>query len=134
MMTADAIALAFNQQNSRKTWKARSDNRPGSETVLFKGTHGMVEITYHVAAAEFSVSFNKVHAAWGDYVRAVARGLYVVLTTLKSAGLPFDAPLSPEGATIRCTVGETRATFVGFTGPMTVQDETMPELKALTAN
>ncbi len=128
-MNADLIALTFNQQNERKSWKARPDSRPSAETVHFKGTHGMIELVYDVWGNRFAVRFNKVHAAWGDYIRAISRGLYIVLSTLKSGGLPFDCPDEPEGCKIECTVLDGSDVYVSYVAdPKTVAEATMPEL------
>lgn len=126
-MTAAAIALAFNTQNMRKVWSARANSRDNMERVHFTTETGMVKLTYDVRENTFRVDFMKVHAAWGDYVRAAARALHVVLTTLKSAGLPFDAPDDDEGVTIRTTTGAEGAITVAYEAPPTVASAIMPE-------
>jgi hypothetical protein len=58
------------------------------------------------------VKFNKFQTAWGDYIKAIARSFYVVLNTLKSAGLPFDAPNSVKDVEIVATASEDNTVYV----------------------
>lgn len=126
-MTAVSIALAFNQQNSRKTWAARPNSREASERVHFVGGAGnLVKLVYDVRDDAWFIQFNKVTAQWGDYVRAIARSFYVVTTTLQSAGLPFTPPPSEDDVTIIChpTQGGVQ---VKYEAPPTVTEAVMPE-------
>lgn len=127
-LTAAAIALAFNTQNTRKVWSARSNSRDNIERVHFTTETGMVKLVYDCRTGTFNVQFNKVQAAWGDYVRAIARAFHVVCSTLKSAGLPFDAPDDDEGVVIRTVTGIGGAITVAYEPPPTVASAIMPEL------
>lgn len=101
------VALAFNSVNERKTWSARHYATNGAELVHFTGGRAnLVTLVLDCQTKRFRVRFNKVHAAWGDYVSAIAKALYVTLTTLKAAGLPFEAPPSHEGIEIIVTQSE----------------------------
>ena len=117
MYNAIEIANAFNQQNDKKSWKAKATTRQvegAAEYVHF--THnGMVTLLLNCNDGRFQIKFNKYQGAWGDYIGAIARGLFVVCTTLKSAGLPFNAPATPDGAIIEAVnsgVGTVHVRFV----------------------
>lgn len=128
-MDAHSIALAFNTANDKKTWIARANSRPagGTDMVHFNAQNGMVTLSYNAVDGKFTVKFNKLHGAWGDYVTAIARSLYVVLNTLKAAGLPFEAPPSPEGVEIIATKGAANVVYVRYVPPV---DPVMPELRS----
>lgn len=123
-MTGAEIAAAFMQQNDKRTWKARSVNRTrnngAGDVVHFESSGGMVSLMYYVESERFAVKFNKFHGAWGDYIKAIARSLFVVLNTLKSAGLPFDAPATLAGMDIHCTTTDDNLTFVKWPGASAV--------------
>lgn len=114
-MTGAEIATAFMQQNDKRHWKARAISK-GRDTVYFEASQGMVALVYDVEAERFAVKFTKFVGAWGDYVKAIARSLFVVLNTLKSAGLPFDAPATLGGMLIECTTTEDTTTYVRWPG------------------
>jgi hypothetical protein len=120
-MTGPEIAAAFMQQNDKRTWRARSVNRaratgPG-DVVHFEAQGAMVALMYYVDTGKFAVKFNKFHGAWGDYIKAIARSLFVVLNTLKSAGLPFDAPPTLAGMVIEATTTDDTTTYVRWPAP-----------------
>lgn len=119
-MTGAEIAAAFMQQNDKRTWKARSVNRARNsatgDVVHFESQGGMVSLMYYVETGRFAVKFNKFHGAWGDYIKAIARSLFVVLNTLKSAGLPFDAPPTLAGMVIEATTTDDNLTHVRWPG------------------
>lgn len=123
------IALVFNTQNTRKVWTARANNRTdsGRDMVHFTTTAGIVSLAYNTLDGRWEIQFNKAHAAWGDYVKAMARALYLILTTLKAAGLPFDAPLSPAGVQITVTATDSAQTFVRWDAPLNALTAIMPE-------
>ena len=124
-LTSAEIALAFNGANTRKTWTARANSRPetGRDMVHFATTTGIVGLAYNVSDGRFQVTFNKFHSAWGDYVKAVARALHVVLSTLKAAGLPFDAPPSAAGVELIVTASDDATTYVRWEPPVTGLDK-----------
>lgn len=129
MIAAD-VALAFNTANSRKTWGARPYASDGQELVHFTAPTNLVTLILECDTGKFAVRFTRTQAAWGDYVTAIARSLHVVLSTLKAAGLPFEAPEDIEGIEIVATVGG-KATYVRWPQqtPLTVASATMPELR-----
>lgn len=114
------ISAAFMQQNDKRMWKARCVNRNRAsghtDVVHFESTGGMVALMYYVETGQFAVKFNKFHGAWGDYIKAIARSLFVVLNTLKSAGLPFDAPPTLAGMRIEAVTTDDTTTFVSWPG------------------
>jgi hypothetical protein len=119
-MNGPEIAAAFMQQNDKRTWKARNVNRArntgAGDVVHFESSGGMVSLMYYVESGRFAVKFNKFHGAWGDYIKAIARSLFVVLNTLKSAGLPFDAPPTLAGMVIEATTTDDNTTYVRWPG------------------
>jgi hypothetical protein len=136
-MTGPEIAAAFMQQNDKKTWRARSVSRARStgagDVVHFESQGGMVSLMYYVDTGQFAVKFNKYHGAWGDYIKAIARSLFVVLNTLKSAGLPFDAPASLAGMVIEATTTDdnlTRVRWPGAPDPQPMGDDLGEHLEA----
>jgi hypothetical protein len=121
MISGAEIAAAFMQHNDKRTWKARCVNRqrvngPSGEVVHFEAAGGMVALMYYPDNGRFAVKFNKFQGAWGDYIKAIARSLFVVLNTLKGAGLPFDAPSSLAGMVIEATTTEDNLTYVRWPG------------------
>lgn len=129
-MIAAEVALAFNGINERKSWVARPYSSNGSEAVHFTTSQNLVTLVLECDTGRFQVRFNKLHAAWGDYIRAISRSLYVVLNTLKAAGLPFDAPADTDGIEIVATATATALTYVRWPHqtPETVETAIMPEL------
>lgn len=122
--TALDIATSFNTQNDKKHWKARATTRnkadAPTEQVLFESAINMVALIYYPDRKVFAVKFNKFQAAWGDYIKGIARSLHVVLNTLKSAGLPFEAPPSIVGMSIACGVDEGEEITVAWINPSRV--------------
>lgn len=118
-LTATEIALQFNAVNELTTWKARPNSRPadGLDLVHFNSASGLITLIYNTVTGRFEIRFNKFQAAWGDYIKAIARTLYYVLTTLKSAGLPFEAPPSLEDIEIIASLGEGTAVYVSWRHP-----------------
>ncbi len=112
MFDATTVAAAFNQQNDKKYWEARAF----PPNVHFLSKTGMVQLVYHTETNQFAVKFVKFHAVWGDYIKAIARSMYVVLNTLKSAGLPFEAPPSLAGMAILATTTADNTVFVKYAG------------------
>jgi hypothetical protein len=124
-VTGAEVAAAFMQQNDKKTWKARAVNRQRAngqtDVVHFESTNGMISLMYYVEAKQFAVKFNKFHGAWGDYIKAIARSLFVVLNTLKSAGLPFDAPPTLAGMVIEAVTTDDTTTLVRWPGQAAIE-------------
>lgn len=119
-MNGTEIAAAFNTMNDKRHWSARavSRERKGEVTdvVHFEARGGMISLAYHVADGRFAVVFNKFHGAWGDYTKAIARSLFVVLNTLKAGGLPFEAPPSLAGMVIEAVTTDDNTVYVRWPG------------------
>lgn len=130
MFTASEIAVAFNSVNERKQWEAKPNSRPesGLDVVNFKHKTGLINLTYNASDMRFSVKFNKVQAQWGDYILSIVRGLHHILTTLKKAGLPFEAPATPNGMQITATYGGDGNVYVSAIGD---HHPIMPELRQI---
>lgn len=130
MIAAD-VALAFNATNERKTWAARPLAKDGAEVVHFTAPANLVTLVLECDTGRFRVQFNKVHAAWGDYVRAIARSLHIVLSTLKASGQPFDAPETADGIEIVATATDGATVYVRWSGdkPDAPAAAIMPELR-----
>lgn len=125
MYTGQELMIAFNTQNDKKVWSATArKSANGADVVHFSTTNGMVSLIFDCAAERFMVKFNKFQGAWGDYTKAISRSLYTVLTTLKSAGLAFEAPPSIVGVEIVMTIGDDNSVYVRWPG----QQPIMPEL------
>ena len=100
MIDAQTIANAFNQQNDLKSWKVTCTG----ELVHFSTINGIVAVIYEADTGRFAIKFNKFQAAFGDYMKAIARSMFVILNTLKSAGLPFEAPPSLDDIEVACSI------------------------------
>lgn len=120
-MDPNDIAHAFNQQNDKRNWKARAigTNRKDSpvQLVNFSSTGGMVALEYDCETGKFAVKFNRFTGAWGDYIKAIARSLHVVLNTLKSAGLPFDAPPTLASIVVEAVTTDDNTVHVRWQNP-----------------
>jgi len=112
------LAVAFNQHSDKKGWTARASSRVNSnlDLVHFSGPSTIISLTYDVMGQRFIVKFNKAHAAFGDYVKSIAKALYYVLTTLKAAGMPFDAPLTPAGIRVLCEATDEATVYCEWPG------------------
>lgn len=119
-MNGTEIAIAFNTANDKAHWMARAINRERkgvvSDVVHFEGRGGMVSLAYHVADGRFAVTFSKFQGAWGDYIKAIARSLFVVLNTLKAGGLPFEAPPTLAGIVIEAVTTDDNTVYVRWPG------------------
>ena len=117
-MNGAELAIAFNQHSDKKGWSARSSSRinSGLDLVHFSGPNTIITLTYNVGERRFIVRFNKAHAAFGDYIKSIAKALYYVLTVLKAAGMPFDAPLTPAGVRIVCEATDDSTVYVEWPG------------------
>lgn len=117
-MNGVEIATAFNAINDKRHWKAKSVQRERNsgalDVVHFDQINGMVTLSYDVEKGRFAVKFHKLQAAWGDYIKGIGRSLYVVLNTLKAAGLPFDAPTSMVGLVVVAETGDNGEVWVSF--------------------
>lgn len=121
-MTGDEIATAFMAHNDKVAWQARCIPQPQGDVVYFTSTQGMIQLEYDVPAERWSVKFNRVQAKWGDYTGSIARSFINILTTLKAAGLPFDAPVSVVGTIIETELGPDGKVFVKWRGPDPIWD------------
>lgn len=97
LMRADEIAHGFNGVAERKYWRATVAGTRVNPEVHFNSRSSMVVITYRISSGDFTVSFSRASAAFGDFLASVWRSLDQVLVALKAAGLPFAAPLDGLG-------------------------------------
>jgi hypothetical protein len=113
-LTAAEIAMAFTAQNDKKGWLARTNAKPdkGMDLVHFTAPSQLISLTYNAMDGKFMVRFHKLHASWGDYIKSIAKTLYYILTVLKAAGLPFEAPLSAAGIQIIATASDDNTVYV----------------------
>lgn len=88
-MRADEIAYGFNGVNERKYWKAAVAGSRVNPEVHFNSRASMVQIVYRISTEDFTVTFAKSNAAFGDFLASAHRSMEQVLTGLKAAGLPF---------------------------------------------
>lgn len=120
-MNALEIATAFNTVNDKKHWKARATTRnkagDSTEQVLFDSAVNLVSLIYYPDREVWAVKFNKFHAQWGDYIKSIARSFHVILNTLKSGGLAFEAPPSTVGVRIAVSVDEGEEIQVAWVNP-----------------
>ena len=115
-MIAVEVALAFNTANTRKSWIARPNSRDAGDTVLFTAPTNLVALVLHCSTGQYEVRFNKFQAAWGDYIKSIARSLYVVLSTLKASGMDMEAPETYVGMEVVTTATDSALTFVRWGG------------------
>ena len=107
---APQIVAAFQDANTQTKWGARSYTTESIDTVHFIVPSSLIKITLDCHTGEFLITFHKLHAAWGDYIRAITRALVYILKTVQAGGLDVDAPDHEEAAelTLRTTrMGQT---------------------------
>jgi hypothetical protein len=119
-IAVEELAGAFNQQNDKRYIRARPVKhaaKGASDVVYFENAQGLSTLIYFVRDGRWAVKFNKFNANWTDYIRSIARMFQTTLSTLKSAGLPFEAP-PPDlnGIVIEATVGPGDQVFVRYQG------------------
>lgn len=100
LMRADEVANGFNTVTERKYWRASIGGSRVYPEVHFNSRASMVCVVYRIASDDFTVTFNRSNAAFGDFLASVHRSMSQVLAGLKAAGLPFAAPLD-ETAVLR---------------------------------
>lgn len=93
LMRADEIAAGFNSVIERQYWRASVAGTRVNPEVNFNSRSSMVRVTYRIATSDFTVTFSKTSAAFGDYIASAYRSMQQVLASLKAAGLPFSAPV-----------------------------------------
>ena len=96
LMQADEIAHAFNAVADRGYWKAAVAGGRTTPEVNFNSRSSMVRVTYRINAADFTVTFIKTDAAFGDFMASTYRALAQIMAALKAAGLPFAHPVGPD--------------------------------------
>lgn len=92
LMRADDIVAAFNGATDRKYWRASIAGTRVNPEVNFNSRAAFVKITYRVATDDFTVSFSKTSAAFGDFLASTYRSLAQIVASLVAAGLPFSMP------------------------------------------
>jgi hypothetical protein len=104
MMRADDIVNAFNGVTERQYWKASIAGTRVYPEVHFNSRSTMVRVVYRIQQGEFTVTFSRSSAAFGDFLASAYKALAQVLASLKAAGLPFSAPLD-EAPVLRIEYG-----------------------------
>lgn len=97
LMRADEIAHAFNGVGDLKYWRASVAGTRVNPVVHFNSRASMVCVSYRITSNDFTVSFSKANAAFGDFLASAQRSLEQVHTGLKAAGLPFAINLNDIG-------------------------------------
>lgn len=100
LMRADEIAHSFNSVAERKYWRASVAGSRYAPEVHFNSRASMVRVAYRIATSDFTVTFNRANAAFGDFLASTYRSIEQVLASLKAAGLPFSEALG-EDAVLR---------------------------------
>lgn len=90
------MAVAFNNVTERVNWRARVGGSRRYPEVLFTNRTSMVVVSYSPSRKEFTVAFQRVTAAWGDYLAGAYRSLVVITFSLKAAGFDFSTALADE--------------------------------------
>lgn len=93
LMEADEIAYGFNGTTERKYWRAVVGGSRVYPEVHFNSRSSMVVVTYRLAHEDFTLSFARTDAAWGDFMAGAYKAMQDVLVGLKAAGLPFETPV-----------------------------------------
>lgn len=96
LMRADEIAHSFNSVVERKYWRASVAGSRHVPEVHFNSRSSMVRVSYRIATSDFTVTFNRANAAFGDFLASTYRSMEQVLASLKAAGLPFSVPLGDD--------------------------------------
>lgn len=92
-MQADEIMDAFNASADRQYWRAHLAGTRTKPMVSFVSRSSMVCFLYNVLTYKWTVSFNKTHCAFGDFMASTQRSFGQLLRGLKAGGLHFHAPL-----------------------------------------
>lgn len=93
MMRADEIANGFNTTLERQYWRASIAGSRVNPEVHFNSRSSMVRVSYRIASSNFTVTFSRASASFGDFLASAYRSMEQVLTALKASGLPFSMPL-----------------------------------------
>lgn len=101
LMRADEIVNGFNGATDRKYWRAAAAGTRVNPEVHFNSRATMVRIVYRVATDDFTVTFAKTSAAFGDFMASVWRSMEQVTASLKAAGLPIACIVDDRIATLR---------------------------------
>lgn len=92
-MRADEIANGFNSVADRQYWKASLAGSRLHPEVHFNSRSTMVRVVYRITPGDFTLTFSRTDAAFGDFLASGYKALVQVLQGLKAAGLPFASPL-----------------------------------------
>lgn len=100
-MRADEIVIGFNSVTERLYWKASIAGTRVNPEVHFNSRASMVRVGYRVTTGEFTVTFTKSSAAFGDFLASAYRSVEQVMASLKAAGLAFPAVVDEANAVLR---------------------------------
>lgn len=118
VMRADDISASFNSVDERKYWRASIAGTRVNPEVHFNSRASMVQVVYRITTSDFTLTFNRTNAAFGDFLASAYRSLEQVLVALKAAGLEFEvAP--DDNPTFRleyCPVGKWTVVYLSQAG------------------
>lgn len=89
-MRADEIANGFNGVTERQYWRASLAGSRTNPEVHFNSRASMVRVAYRINSGDFTVSFTRASASFGDFLASAYRSLEQVHAALKAAALPFE--------------------------------------------
>lgn len=101
LMRADEIVAAFNGATERQNWRATIAGNRVNPEVNFNSRANMVCVTYRIAHGDFTVSFSKTSAAFGDFLGSAYRSLAQIMGALKASGLDFPAVVDETNSVLR---------------------------------
>lgn len=101
LMRADEITAAFNGATERKYWKASIAGTRVRPEVNFNSRASMVCVTYRIASNDFTITFSKTSAAFGDFIASAYRSLGQVLAGMKAGGIEIASVIAEDVATLR---------------------------------
>jgi hypothetical protein len=110
--SAPQIVAAFLDANQVAGWSARSYTTEASDFVHFTVPSKLVRVSYDCEQGHFLISFEKLVASWGDYVKAIARSCHYILKTLQAGGLEFTPPDSETAMRIEVRPHQNNVTVV----------------------
>lgn len=90
MMRADEIVNGFNSATDHKYWRASVAGTRVNPEVHFNSRATMVRVAFRIATEDFTITFSKSSATFGDFLASAYRAVTQILAGLEAAGLPFQ--------------------------------------------
>lgn len=112
MHTASEICAAFQDANETAGYVARTYSTDALEQVHFKVPSGLIKVIYDCWDECFYIKFEKYHATWGDYVRAICNSVHYIMKMIAAGGLDVRVPEEPDAIEIRVSPGDEGRTRV----------------------